>query len=176
MMHTLSPWFKPNSIKPRALPLASATLFATWFGAGCIDADPLFSNAPSQLAYCFSPKKPNEGRANLYLPTKVDENTPTILFLHGFGGSFLFYQHFLVSTFPEFMIICPAGKKENIIPYMELLRREIESHDFPFAGRQTASFGAAAFKGKDTIKSLIARADNALYSAKKNGRNRAEFL
>jgi diguanylate cyclase (GGDEF)-like protein len=40
----------------------------------------------------------------------------------------------------------------------------------------TASFGVAAFEPQDDVNSLLKRADDALYRAKDQGRNRVETL
>ena len=40
----------------------------------------------------------------------------------------------------------------------------------------TASFGVADFHRDDSADSLFARADQALYRAKENGRNRVEIV
>lgn len=73
-----------------------------------IHADETFSTAPSALGYCFSSTKPETGLATLYLPESVNSKTNVILFLHGYGGSFIFYLHYLASAFPDHIIICPA--------------------------------------------------------------------
>lgn len=31
-----------------------------------------------------------------------------LVFLHGYGGSFLWYQHLLAEHFPQYVIVCPA--------------------------------------------------------------------
>lgn len=73
-----------------------------------ISSDKAFSKVPSALPYCFSPEKPNRGFATLHIPDQLNPDTEIILFLHGFGGSFQFYLHFLAKTFPEHLIVCPA--------------------------------------------------------------------
>jgi len=73
-----------------------------------IEADEVFASASSSLSYCFSANKPKIGRASVYLPDKVKKESKVILFLHGYGGSFIFYQYFLAKTFPDHIIICPA--------------------------------------------------------------------
>ena len=42
-------------------------------------------------------------------------------------------------------------------------------------GRVTSSFGVAEYQRGEAIEALIARADSALYSAKRNGRDRVEL-
>lgn len=73
-----------------------------------VDSDPLFKELPSLLGYGYSSTKPTHGMATIYQPEKVDESTRTIVFLHGFGGSFHWYLHFLISCFPNDLIMCPA--------------------------------------------------------------------
>jgi hypothetical protein len=69
---------------------------------------PHFANVPSALPYCFSDRKPASGLATVYVPDRVGTNTPTIVFVHGDGGSFLWYQHYASEIFPNHIIICPA--------------------------------------------------------------------
>jgi pimeloyl-ACP methyl ester carboxylesterase len=42
------------------------------------------------------------------VPDVATSNTPVILFLHGYGGSFLWYQHYLSENFSNHIIVCPA--------------------------------------------------------------------
>ena len=55
------------------------------------------------------------------------------------------------------------------------IRAKIELHDFPVVGNKTTSIGVAFFEQNDTLDSVVAKADSALYKAKHNGKNRAEF-
>lgn len=73
-----------------------------------IAASPVFKAVPSVLGYCFAEARPAEGLALLYRPAKTSAQTPVILFLHGYGGSFLWYQHQLAEWFPDHIILCPA--------------------------------------------------------------------
>ena len=70
--------------------------------------DRIFSSASSALAYCYSAAKPDKGFASVYIPDSPAAKSNVILFLHGYGGSFTFYQHYLASAFPDHVIICPA--------------------------------------------------------------------
>ena len=69
---------------------------------------PAYSDVPSALSYCFAEKRPQEGLALVHVPTGADARTPVLLFLHGYGGSFLWYQHLLAEHFGTHIIICPA--------------------------------------------------------------------
>jgi len=71
----------------------------------------------------------------------------------------------------EFLLICPGTDQNGILKLAETLRVIIEKHEFPVVGSKTASFGVAVCRAEDTPKSIIARADKALYSAKESGRN-----
>ena len=56
----------------------------------------------------------------------------------------------------------------------EKIRVSIEQHCFAVADRITVSIGVAGFSADDSDMSLIKKTDNALYTAKKRGRNRVE--
>jgi predicted esterase len=73
-----------------------------------IEQDQAFSSAPSSLAYCFSHETPTNGLALVYRPKRSDPNTPCLVYLHGYGGSFLWDQHVLAEAFPDHIIISPA--------------------------------------------------------------------
>ena len=53
----------------------------------------------------------------------------------------------------------------------ENLRKHIENEDFDMVKIITCSFGVTEFRDSDTLRSMIKRADEALYEAKGNGRN-----
>lgn len=67
-----------------------------------------YSNASSAVPYCFSAQRSTKGFASVYVPENATTNTPVILFIHGYGGSFLWYQHYLSESFSNHIIICPA--------------------------------------------------------------------
>ncbi len=76
--------------------------------------DPGYADMPSALAYSWSTTRPTKGLATVYLPTKP---VGTIVFLHGFGGSFQFAIHFLTRCFPDHVLIAPAwGISSTHIP------------------------------------------------------------
>ena len=76
----------------------------------------------------------------------------------------------------EFLVILPETALEDAAGIAERLRRDIENLKITAAKETalqiTASIGAAALLGHETIDQLIARADEAMYNAKSTGRNR----
>jgi len=74
----------------------------------------------------------------------------------------------------EFLIIIPKGDGDAGKLLANKLKSKIEKYPFSIVKHVTASFGVATYKEDDTIDSLIKRADDALYRAKENGRNRVE--
>jgi diguanylate cyclase (GGDEF)-like protein len=72
----------------------------------------------------------------------------------------------------EFLVFCPETRIDGATSLAEKLRANIESNEFNDVGYKTASFGIARVEHGDTVKSLISRADEALYSAKSSGKNR----
>ena len=74
----------------------------------------------------------------------------------------------------EFMLLTPETSPEAAYDLAERLRIAIEEHLFASAGKVTASFGVASFKGDDSPDILTKRVDQALYRAKEGGRNRVE--
>ena len=76
----------------------------------------------------------------------------------------------------EFLVILPETGLEGAAQVAEKLRQAIEAYDFPAIGHKTASFGVTELRPEDSVKEMIARADDALYRAKKAGRNRVEAI
>lgn len=73
----------------------------------------------------------------------------------------------------EFLIIAHETDAGNATQHAERLRLEVEQYPFEKIDHLTCSFGVTEFRrDSDTVKSIIKRADDALYKAKKNGRNR----
>jgi diguanylate cyclase (GGDEF)-like protein len=74
----------------------------------------------------------------------------------------------------EFVSVLSGLTLHETITIAEHLRRKIESHVFTENLKVTCSFGVSQFREDDTKESLMKRADEALYNAKANGRNRVE--
>jgi diguanylate cyclase (GGDEF)-like protein len=76
----------------------------------------------------------------------------------------------------EFVIVLPRTSKRGAAIAAERLRRAIERHCFPgedVTGKITSSLGIASYPEDGiTTQELISRADQALYSAKRHGRNK----
>jgi diguanylate cyclase (GGDEF)-like protein len=75
----------------------------------------------------------------------------------------------------EFLILAPGVDVRETAALAEKLRAAVADHDFGVGDPVTASFGVAELAREDTPKHLIRRADDALYAAKENGRNRVEI-
>jgi diguanylate cyclase (GGDEF)-like protein len=74
----------------------------------------------------------------------------------------------------EFMLLVPETCMEQAAELAEKIRRHVELFTYTNVGTVTISCGLAELKVGDTIDSLIKRADDALYQAKRKGRNRVE--
>jgi pimeloyl-ACP methyl ester carboxylesterase len=73
-----------------------------------ISSDALLKNVGSALPYCLADKRPTHGHYFAYYPEKVTDDTQVIVFLHGFGGNFLFYTYVLKEEFPNAVVLVPS--------------------------------------------------------------------
>ncbi|MBO6757118.1 MAG: GGDEF domain-containing protein [Roseibium sp.] len=80
----------------------------------------------------------------------------------------------------EFAILLPNAKLSDACDVSERIRNSVMSKELvkrstgENLGRITISIGAASFKADDTAHTIVARADEALYLAKRQGRNRVK--
>ncbi|MCK9688619.1 diguanylate cyclase [Scleromatobacter humisilvae] len=74
----------------------------------------------------------------------------------------------------EFLVVCRDTDVVGVRALAQHLRERIAAHDFKGVGHRTASFGVAQLADGEDVESLVARADVALYRAKRGGRNRVE--
>ena len=72
----------------------------------------------------------------------------------------------------EFLVLSPKASIGEIVILAETLRKAVESHDFGLSETRTVSAGVSSYAAGDTPEKLLQRADNALYKAKRSGRNR----
>lgn len=78
----------------------------------------------------------------------------------------------------EMVFLLPETNAQQALQTAENLRIQLESKGFHYNDEPvfvTMSFGAAEFTEGDTVESVFARADKALYRAKDEGRNRCCF-
>lgn len=77
----------------------------------------------------------------------------------------------------EFVLLIPSTPMEGGLRLLDTLRAAIESCPFHFKGERvtiTLSGGIASFSAAERSEQVFERADQALYCAKRNGRNRIE--
>lgn len=78
----------------------------------------------------------------------------------------------------EFVVILPDTEISNAYALLEKIRAGIAGTAFNYKNEPltiTLSLGITQFKSGDTVEIAFARADDALYAAKANGRNRSEI-
>jgi len=72
----------------------------------------------------------------------------------------------------EFLIICENTSLNDAKIVAENIRKLVEDIKFEIVGRETISLGVVEFNNTDTINTIFKRADEALYEAKKTGKNK----
>ena len=77
----------------------------------------------------------------------------------------------------EFIAVCPDTTLDQAVKRADRVRRAVQNARLAdeITSPITASFGVAQVVEGDTIESLLKRADQALYDAKRSGRNRTCF-
>jgi diguanylate cyclase (GGDEF)-like protein len=74
----------------------------------------------------------------------------------------------------EFAILMPYASLHATAEVAEKIRQKIEAHQFPLGHKVTISIGVAEWSlATETFNTLLSRADDALYRAKRSGRNRS---
>jgi len=76
----------------------------------------------------------------------------------------------------EFIILVPENDKMAIVPFAEKLRKLIEKYSFSIKTQVTCSFGVTEYIARENKDDFINRADQALFKAKHNGRNKVIFF
>lgn len=71
----------------------------------------------------------------------------------------------------EFMVLLPRTTLEQAVEIAEKLRQEIENRSYPHHLHVSCSFGVAQYDDESGEETLVEHADNALYAAKRSGKN-----
>ena len=72
----------------------------------------------------------------------------------------------------EFILLAKIRSLKTLVKLAEHIRVTIQNTSFEEVGQITCSFGASLYKENEQIQETIKRADEALYKAKKGGRDR----
>jgi diguanylate cyclase (GGDEF)-like protein len=76
----------------------------------------------------------------------------------------------------EFIVLLPKTPLEEARDIAQYLREKIPEIDCPIIGARTASFGLAELRVGDTLETIIQHADEALFQAKEQGKNRVKIF
>ena len=76
----------------------------------------------------------------------------------------------------EFAVLLPETSAENAMRFAEHIRTKVETFSFTTAGTVTMSIGITPLHKKEQVDTFLKRLEQALYKAKKEGRNRSFLL
>ena len=76
----------------------------------------------------------------------------------------------------EFLLILPETSSNEGITLANQLCQSVAQHQFSYTFSNTASFGVSSIQQGIDLQNLIKLADNALYQAKEQGRNKVVYL
>ncbi len=74
----------------------------------------------------------------------------------------------------EFFLILPDTDEKEALEIAERFRKDTEQQRIPAIGRMTVSLGVMTVSGRVDRREVFRRVDDALYAAKKNGRNQVQ--
>ncbi len=75
----------------------------------------------------------------------------------------------------EFAVVAPETELSRVREFAERLRIHVQNHEFAFSRKLTISLGGAQFINGEGLEDFFRRTDDALYRAKRAGRNRMEI-
>lgn len=77
----------------------------------------------------------------------------------------------------EFLVLLPGTNRQAAAQVAERLRQQVQATEMPQVGYITVSLGVACWPGDaETVATVLKQADDMLYRAKHNGRNRVEVF
>jgi diguanylate cyclase (GGDEF)-like protein len=86
-------------------------------------------------------------------------------------SSFRSYDRIFRFGGEEFVLVLRCAGHDTAMAVLERFRARMEAFEFPQVGRKTASVGFTKIVTKDSPTAACERADQAVYHAKRNGRN-----
>lgn len=72
----------------------------------------------------------------------------------------------------EFMVMLPDMGIKEAVEFAEAVRSGFAQINFPAVGKKTISVGVTELNSEDTVNSICVRVDEALYEAKRTGKNK----
>ncbi len=88
------------------------------------------------------------------------------------ANNFRFNDHVFRFGGEEFVVLMRCTSEEQAVQAFERLRERVQAFSFPRVGQQTISIGFTQVRPADSPSGAFQRADQAVYWAKKHGRNR----